>query len=252
MFKRLTLSADSLLVYVVLAVSLAGNVYLTMRVLRPAVTVNSELAAGTVIPPLTLSLDGRDDTYTVEFKTDPRPVVFYVFSPSCVWCDRNAANVARVAEVAGSRYRFIGVSLAVGAEAYGRQHGITFPVYVGASDGVRRALKLGPTPHTIVVGSDGTVLQSWLGAYTGDAQREVERFFGVTLPGLDAPVLRAEGRPVASNGPTGPKEARPLCVDAAGLVYSRGKIMKINQVWKICDFDGVWQDYKAELPGSRR
>jgi hypothetical protein len=45
---------------------------------------------------------------------------------------------------------------------------------------------LGSTPQTIIVSLDGKILQNWVGAYTGDRRAEVERFFGVSLPGLTA------------------------------------------------------------------
>jgi hypothetical protein len=43
---------------------------------------------------------------------------------------------------------------------------------------------LGPTPLTLVLSSDGEILKSWVGAYSGHTQKEVESYFGITLPGL--------------------------------------------------------------------
>lgn len=43
---------------------------------------------------------------------------------------------------------------------------------------------LGSTPQTIVVGSDGRVVENWLGAYTGDTLVAIENFFLVEMPGL--------------------------------------------------------------------
>jgi len=59
-------------------------------------------------------------------------------------------------------------------------------VYTDLSDDTKKAYKMGGTPQTIVVSSDGQVLQNWNGAYTGEQQKQVEEFFGITLPGLKA------------------------------------------------------------------
>jgi hypothetical protein len=61
---------------------------------------------------------------------------------------------------------------------------IDIPVFINPKDEVRAQYRLGSTLQTIIVSPDGKVLQNWVGAYTGARQAEVEKFFGVSLPGL--------------------------------------------------------------------
>jgi len=42
------------------------------------------------------------------------------------------------------------------------------------------------TPQTIVVSPEGQVVENWTGAYTEEQQKQVEQYFGITLPGLKA------------------------------------------------------------------
>jgi hypothetical protein len=56
------------------------------------------------------------------------------------------------------------------------------------TDDVKLKYRLGGTPQTIVISTDGKVLQNWVGAYADKQQMEVEKFFGLTLPGLTPPL----------------------------------------------------------------
>lgn len=40
-------------------------------------------------------------------------------------------------------------------------------------------------PKTIVIGDDGTILRSWVGAYRVEVKQEVEEYFGVKLPSIN-------------------------------------------------------------------
>lgn len=37
---------------------------------------------------------------------------------------------------------------------------------------------------TLVISPAGTVLKSWVGAYSGSTRQDVEAYFGIALPGL--------------------------------------------------------------------
>jgi hypothetical protein len=37
--------------------------------------------------------------------------VFYVITPSCIWCRRNQLNVNRLADAKANDFRFVGLSL---------------------------------------------------------------------------------------------------------------------------------------------
>jgi len=67
---------------------------------------------------------------------------------------------------------------------YVAKNDLKLPVYSGRSPETLKTYKLRSTPQTIVIASDGGVLQDWMGAYAGDQQKQVEAFFHVSLPGL--------------------------------------------------------------------
>jgi peroxiredoxin len=123
---------------------------------------------------------------------DPRATqvntVFYVFSPSCGWCDKNLANLHALASAAGNRYRIVGVSLDASVDSYLRSNKITFPVVVRPSARTVATYGLGTTPQTIVLSPSGAVLKVWQGAYGEKIAEEVSKFFSIELPGLQSNV----------------------------------------------------------------
>src|SRR5262249_18829469 len=140
-----------------------------------------ELSIGSKLPPAAVtSLDGRKG----ELAFSGLPTILYYFSPTCAWCEKNLTNVQALAAATTGRYRFVGVSTAPDVSAYITRHHLTFEVYSGMSIDAVRAYHLGSTPETIVVGTDGRVTRVWSGAYSGTRQREIERYFGLVLPGL--------------------------------------------------------------------
>jgi peroxiredoxin len=168
-----------------LAVSLGINTFLAYRVL----TANrmapppKPLVAGDSAPPLELkTLDGR--LATLGYSEPARPTVLYVFAPSCGFCAANAENIRHLAKSTGGAFRFIGVSLSEkDLDGYLETHELGFPVYT-VTPATQKAYGLGSVPQTLVVSESGKVLQSWMGAYRDEAEREVERYFVVNLPGL--------------------------------------------------------------------
>jgi hypothetical protein len=175
---------DALFVLSLLALSLGTNVYLALRH-RYVYAGEASERVGTRLPAFAVAaLDGR--SALIDWASDSRPTVLYVFKPSCVWCARNLSNIKALSEQRGRDYRFIGLSLSdEGLRKYVEDNGMGFPVYTrshepsGARNVVWRA-----TPETIVVGRDGLVRDDWVGAYTERSQVEIESRFGVRLPGL--------------------------------------------------------------------
>lgn len=60
----------------------------------------------------------------------------------------------------------------------------TFPVYNDLSPHSTSSYKLGGTPQTLVISSEGRILKSWFGAYSGPVAQEVEEYFSIRLPGI--------------------------------------------------------------------
>jgi cytochrome c biogenesis protein CcmG/thiol:disulfide interchange protein DsbE len=170
---------DLTFLLVVLAISLGFNAYLG-RLYLVAPTVPAGLRAGAPAPPLD-AIDPAGRAGTIRFGEEP--TVLYVFSPTCAWCRKNLPNIQHLSRRPG--FRFVGVALEErGLAEHLQQSPLGFPVYVRPSEASRAQYSLGPVPQTVVVSADGRVLHNWIGAYTEERLKEIERFFETQLPGL--------------------------------------------------------------------
>ncbi len=151
--------------------------------IRDASTHNA-LASGERVPAFTAdSLSGEKTA--LAYGAAERTTILYVFSPSCVWCARNADAINALNTKLSGKYRIVGLSLdSEGLAAYVRAHHLRFPVLTNIPDPVISAYRLWSTPETLVIGPDGTVIRTWVGAYTQSTKLEIERFFSLTLPDL--------------------------------------------------------------------
>lgn len=123
--------------------------------------------------------------------SDPfdRPTIVYVFSTSCEWCRRDRPNVLALALSVKDDYRIIGITLeaddvardrALAAEPF---PGVVFKVMVGDLP-PETAAKFRATPQLIVLRKDRVVERAWVGALMDERRKDVESFFGVSLPGM--------------------------------------------------------------------
>jgi hypothetical protein len=181
----LSKNAGTASLVVVLAGSLGLNVFLALK-LRSAgsvsVAVPTKVNAKLPSPLSLLDADGKPTQLTFD---DSRPTVLYVFSPLCGWCKRNEANIKSTVAIAGSRFRFVGISISSqNLKEYIAQGHAPFPVYLVKSPEQSNQLGFIGTPMTIVVGPGARVQKVWQGAYMEQNQKEVEAFFGAKLPGL--------------------------------------------------------------------
>lgn len=55
-----------------------------------------------------VTLDGEETR--ISFSSDSRPTVLYVFSPTCVWCEKNLENIRVLTTQKSEDFRFIGVA----------------------------------------------------------------------------------------------------------------------------------------------
>lgn len=185
---RLPTSIDHVILALFCA-SLAGNVYLGVKVLRPpSGSPRAQLTAGT--EPGAFEAQNLDGSRAVIRPQDVAVnTVIYAFSPQCSWCEKNLDNLRALVTGAGNSYRVIGVSLDPDVADYLRTHRVDFPVLVRPSLGTMTRYHLGGTPQTIVLSPAGKVLRSWQGAYGGNTASDVSDFFAIKLPGLlDGPV----------------------------------------------------------------
>src|SRR6266852_4861010 len=178
-------------VIVALFLSVGLNVLLARKVrsltyARPAMKADRLLKVGTTVPPIEAKrLDGQQDL--IAYQGTNQPTVLYVFTPQCIWCQRNLENLKTLIKEKRGEYRFVGISLTdEGVGKYVTDKGLDIPIYTGLSMEARTTYKMGSTPETIAVSPDGKVVQVWGGAYVGEPRSQVESYFHVTLPGITA------------------------------------------------------------------
>lgn len=138
------------------------------------------LAEGKALPPLDLT-DRAGKRVVIDYRSDPRPTLLYVLSPSCIWCRRNSDSF-KVLSQRTKNIRILGLSLSSdGIDAFTTKAGIDFPTYTPSPSTITN-YHLGETPTTILMSRDGTVVKIWSGAYTGLTKKSIESYFKVDLP----------------------------------------------------------------------
>lgn len=129
----------------------------------------------------------------ISFGAQSRQSLLYVVSPDCSWCKRNEGNMAVLIDRVRTTHRIVLVSTKrEGLKEYvvRLRHDWNMSELTCITDftpETRKAFKLGGTPDLAVLGSDGSVLRSWHGAFVGSTKEEVGAFFGVALPGVSVP-----------------------------------------------------------------
>ena len=153
------------------------NVFLTVRVHSLTPRPPTLIAVGSKLNDLQAQdLSGRK--VTVAFNKANRPIVLYVFSPTCQWCAKNYNNIIRLNALRQSDYRFVAVSLSTqGLNTYVMSKKFTLEVIQQLAEKDISDLHLDETPETIVVDRTGTVTKVWAGAYNAKKCREIEAFF---------------------------------------------------------------------------
>lgn len=137
-----------------------------------------DVKVGAILPAIR-GITTSGETRDVEFESLTRPLVLYVFSESCVWCQRNEPSIRQLFNSAVGRFDFMAISLG-GANASALDDlGIVFPSLEPKTNVPFRS-----TPQTVVVGKGGEVLRAWNGAYVGPNKASIEEYFAVSLPAL--------------------------------------------------------------------
>ncbi len=175
----------SLVCSVIINILLARKVE-HFRYIEKALRAEGELQAGEIVPPLQVKqLNGNSIAFP--YGNNELPLILYVIAPGCTWCEKNQPNAEVIAKELFKKYRFVALSLdSKGLKEYVQSHQIPFDVYEDLPQEISSKYKFGGTPQTIVISSEGKVLQNWRGAYTGDLKAQVEKFFSISLPGIDA------------------------------------------------------------------
>ena len=117
------------------------------------------VAAGDRLPPIPLtSLDGK----ALEFRLadGAKPVLLYLFSPTCAMCSKTIPAWKEIAAVAESRsVEVVGISMMEPKPTarYVDQHQLPWNVYCVAGTDSIRALRVQSVPTTLVLEGSGTV-----------------------------------------------------------------------------------------------
>jgi peroxiredoxin len=166
--------------------SLGINVYFGIRK-QPQVVQSSRpeaLAVGTQAPSFEgQTLDGA--ATKIDYARNQQGTLLYVFSPTCVWCERNLANITAIVK-ARPDVHVVGVALGPPLDAKDAAK-LPFAAILRPVMETAREYKLGGTPTTILISPSGKVLKVWPGAYTGPVAADVSKALAVTLPGLVTP-----------------------------------------------------------------
>lgn len=200
---------DTWLTLAFLAISL--YCVLLLRGIRDLRTMPQILTVGQKLPSVTAD-DLQDHRVNIDWGSDGRSSLVYVFGESCIWCSRNMANIRTLATAANSQYRVIGVSLSdVHLRSYTQQNKMAFAVYKNATMADGKPFDADGTPETLVVSPSGLVTKRWLGAYQGETERQIEKTFEVRLPGLTSQTGSGEYTPaqrgLQSSVPSSPLDA---------------------------------------------
>lgn len=173
-------------VYVVLAGSLSLNVYLGLKVsAMPAILQSPPaIAVGARAPNLYAEkIDGTKGM--IDWTETSKPWLLYIFSPSCVWCQRNRNNFDTIVRERQSEYRIVGLSTTTNQlRDYIRRDQVTYAVYANPDMSKSSLYAQTATPTTYVISPQGVVLAAWRGAYTGDVRKGIEAKLNVQLPGV--------------------------------------------------------------------
>lgn len=185
---------------IILAISVLANLVLSHAVhrdraeltrLREAIVSLKEearLKHGQALPTLKgQDLDGKP--WQVDYSSDDRPTLIYVYSSDCGWCTRNFKNIRALAGEISATHRVVGLSLSPTPLKERRRQvaALGFPVLFDLAPHNLTSYRLGGTPETLIVGADGRLLEVWVGAYGEGVATEIERYFQVKLPGLLGP-----------------------------------------------------------------
>jgi hypothetical protein len=221
--------SDVVFLLVLLAASLGFNLWVARRANGAGGNPRYgefHASVGRSVPVLSLkTLAG--EPISVKVAGVGRPTVVYALKPSCVWCARNMGNVKHMVASTKDKFTFVGVSLEPeGVEAYVKRWALDFPVYVEPSTDTLNALGgLDVTPQTIVITPQGVVQKIWDGAYLSQSS-EIEKFFGLSLPGLQA----QDASTALGRG----------CVDPTGGHASINSVAAFKDGLKRCSASGSW------------
>jgi peroxiredoxin len=188
-----TIFSEKYLLISLLMLSIILNLFLVFEVKRlksslsliQSETRNHQIMIGKSVPSLDVQdLDGKH--FSIDYTSVSKPMILYVFSPDCHWCERNLQNIKYLYENTKNQYNFVGLSIEKESVAkYKEEKDIPFPIFYNPSESNKLEYNFRSSPSTYVISSEGQVLGFWSGAFGNETQKNIESYFGMTLPGLN-------------------------------------------------------------------
>lgn len=176
-------SISAMFLAILLGISLGANLLLSWRIREVHRSENPTPITGVRLKDFeAVDVDGHP--FNISFRNSATTIL-YLLNPQCHWCARNLANIKTLSTTEGSSLRIIGLSLASPQlKSYASSSGLDFPIYSIESLEPLKAVGAGGTPDTLLVAPGGKVIKHWTGAFSGTLILEIDKYFGVKLPGL--------------------------------------------------------------------
>jgi peroxiredoxin len=168
-----------------LMLSLVVNVLLTkeLKAARTIISGLTHLMPGDAAPEVKARLAGGGPT-SLKWG-DSKLTILYYFDPGCSWCKRNAAAFSGLVQQVRGRARVVSYTPTLkGLEQFKLSTHHEADIITDDRQDIRSILKLGGTPQTLLVDSKGHVVKNWSGAYVELNKRDIETYFGITIPDL--------------------------------------------------------------------
>lgn len=162
----------------VLVASLLSNVafaYVIHRDRTP--TVRSGPKVGQMVGTLT-GFDDSEAKIMIPSDAQGRPTVLYVFSQSCVWCERTIPALRSIIPQERARFRFIAVDISLPfspTKPYLDANG-PFEQTIHPDAETRSRLGVAGTPDTIVIDPSGMTRRVFAGALIGSSRDDAQEF----------------------------------------------------------------------------
>lgn len=169
-----------------LAISLVFNVWMFRERQETSdhhIQNHRPLTRGRPLPALSVrSPDGLP--VTIRWNAQ-RSTLVYVFTTTCVWCERNYPNFTVLLKTLTTTHRVIPVALdGQNLATYIARHPLGVQVFHSPDERTREAYQMGTVPQTLLISGDGVLIEHWSGAYSPGMQEQIEKAFRLTLPGL--------------------------------------------------------------------
>ncbi len=116
------------------------------------------------------------DPAQIDFRSDSRSTILFVFSTNCKYCSENLPNWQSIYERHKDTYRFVAISDSPPGDTqkYVFDNNLTYPVYLPQDSNFRKEYQLAGVPETLIINSDGIVENVWLGLLQEDAMNDLQ------------------------------------------------------------------------------